>query len=1018
MKVKCMQINVGKRVGRTEEVIELAEQKKVAILLIQEPYWNGGIKLFGSNYHLIHLPDPVNRTKAMIAVDKRFAPFKPVQMTDFTDSHMATMEFKLNDKAIIMSSIYMNGNNDDGSERDISRDLIKLDRLIEKTERENNCLIIATDSNAKSSAWGDKSDSCRRGLALLEFVSANNLTIHNDIAAGPTFVNYKKAKKKKAEKKKGTERREENGVKFGSSYIDLTFSFGLRHQRVENWTCDQKRFVLDHKLIEFELVGSPEIEPTEFALDQTRFNMKKANWLLFVQVFDKLKPTIRNEVYSNEQLEKLATKLVSAIGLAMDKTVPKTKIKSKSQPWYTEQLERAKREIVELRNKIHKKKKKKKNTQEVCDLLTDLRRMNNAYGALIRSAKKEYFEKLNRVNNVTDLWKILKKAKSVRGESYSTFTKSTGEVTNDAEEIDTDLLSHFVPEDNKCFDELKNLKIAKSSNLKKLEPDELKNTMRNTLNKKAPGPDQIGNKVVKTLFDWFEAYFEQFYNLLLANNYMPKIFKRGRLIFFQKPGRSQSNAKGLRPITLLPVLGKVLEQLLIRRISDELKRRQFASDNQHGFIKGKSTSTAIEKLTKRIRSIKKRKPKYAILLALDISSAFDRINWLHLIRNLEKAGCEGCFIEAVRQLLIDREVLYDDGRRTRVRTSNVGVPQGGRASPGLWCLGMTDLLLNLTKNNIFNIAFADDLAIVLEGRSMNELQKTFEGAVLVIENWCRSAGLRLSVEKSQILNLGKCEPVQCDLTIDGKQVPVSDKIKYLGVMLDARLEWNEHIRYIEQKANKVVEVIHRMNWTTRRMRLKEKRIIYTQVALPAIAYAHKLWSPNLNYKYQRNRLTRIQRRIILALTRCYRTTSNIKLQKLIGVLDLNDELQHGIEHCNTTKTDKRKTYDAKIEDENRLHYEIEETDSKELLWFLSNHGPHRSYLKRFGLTEEESCRLCKSRSTETVEHLMRDCDATADWFPSDQSDLVGICRAVERIVGELRKIDGQNAKHDRSIEQE
>lgn len=983
-------------------MIALAEKKKISVLLIQEPYWHGGIRLFNNNYHLIHKADAVNRTKALIAVDKRFAQFKPIQLAEYTDSQMASMEFKLNGDSVIMTSIYMNGRNQDGSTRDISGDLVKLGRLIDKAERENKCLIIATDSNAKSSVWGDKSNNCKRGQALLEFISANDLTVHNDRTAGPTFVNYKKKDGKTA---------------FGSSCIDLTMSANMRSQCIERWTCDQDSFVLDHKLIEFEI--SEEAQPvlTEFQLQTQKHNLKKANWPLFVQTFDEQKPIIKDEDYTNDELEVLSESLVKAIQIALDKAAPKLKCKQSSQPWYSERLAQAKAEIDRLRKTINKKKKKRTGDEQVGQLLDRLRDLNREYGRLTRSAKQLYFGELNRVNGISDLWKVLKKAKSVRGESFTSFTKASGEVTDDADEIDDELLCHFVPENKECQQEMKNRPIAKNGRLKPLGQGELRSTMRGSLNKKAPGPDGIGNQPVKILFDWFEPYFERFYSLLLANIYMPRVLKKGRLIFFQKPGRSQNCAKGLRPITLLPVLGKVLEQLLISRINDELNRRSFISPTQHGFTKSKSTDSAIEELKKKMKGIKKRKVKYAIILALDISSAFDRINWNHLIRNLQKAGCEGCFAEAARQLLTDREILYDDGKRNRKRTTNIGVPQGGRASPGLWNLGMTDLLLNLTKNKIFNIAFADDLAVVLEARSLKELRKKFETATKVIENWCRGAELKLSAEKSQLLSLGKFSIDQNALQIDGKSVPICDKLKYLGVILDSDLKWNEHLNYMEERAAKVIQVIHKMNWMSRKMRLKEKRIIYMQVALPTIGYAHRQWFPDLRYDYQKKRLTRIQRRIILAITRCYRTTSNKKIQQLLGVLDLNEELRHRIEHKESDKLDARKAYDEKCEEKNKLHQEIELTDSKELLWFLSNHGPHRTYLKRFGLSDVETCRLCGTRSAETVEHLTRDCESTAPFMPSDLNDLTGICRAVEQIVSELRKRDRieESAKNDRSF---
>ena len=263
----------------------------------------------------------------------------------------------------------------------------------------------------------------------------------------------------------------------------------------------------------------------------------------------------------------------------------------------------------------------------------------------------------------------------------------------------------------------------------------------------------------------------------------------------------------------------------------------------------------------------------------------------------------------------------------------------------------------------------------------------------------------LSVEKSQILNLGRCEPDRSKLLIDGKQVEFSKSIKYLGIMLDPKLDWNEHIRYIEQKATKVIEVLHKVNWMCKRMRLKDKRTIYMQVAVPAIGYAHRNWFPELKYEYQRKKITRIQRRIILALTRCYRTTSNVKLQRLLGVLDLNKELQFAIDHNGADRETKRKAYDSLMEEQNQLYYEIQETRSKELLWFLSNHGPHRAYLRRFNLTDAESCRLCKSHSTETIEHLMRECEATASWLPEDKDDMEAWTEAIERIVGELRRND-------------
>ena len=187
---------------------------------------------------------------------------------------------------------------------------------------------------------------------------------------------------------------------------------------------------------------------------------------------------------------------------------------------------------------------------------------------------------------------------------------------------------------------------------------------------------------------------------------------------------------------------------MINRLNEKLAEFEFFSPNQQGFTKQKSTQTATEKVLNEVKNCKKRKTKFAVLIALDISSAFDKLNWMHVLRNLEKTGIDGCYLEAVRQLLIEREIKYDTGSETLSRMCEVGCPQGGRASPGLWLIGMNDMLTNLTRNKVKNTAFADDLALTIGANSLEKLKKKFESAIGSIEEWRRSAGLKLSAENS------------------------------------------------------------------------------------------------------------------------------------------------------------------------------------------------------------------------------------------------------------------------------
>lgn len=137
-------------------------------------------------------------------------------------------------------------------------------------------------------------------------------------------------------------------------------------------------------------------------------------------------------------------------------------------------------------------------------------------------------------------------------------------------------------------------------------------------------------------------------------------------------------------------------------------------------------------------------------------------------------------------------------------------------------------------------------------------------------------------------------------------------------MLDSDLKWNAHIDYIGQKANKTAFVMDRLNW------------------LPELTYAQKIWFNKLKFKYQDTKLTRIQRKIILAITRAYWATTNYRLHRFLGILDINEEMNIELEE--RSREEKEERYAQLLADEGRTYNEIKNTSSKESLWFMAGRG--------------------------------------------------------------------------------
>jgi hypothetical protein len=236
--------------------------------------------------------------------------------------------------------------------------------------------------------------------------------------------------------------------------------------------------------------------------------------------------------------------------------------------------------------------------------------------------------------------------------------------------------------------------------------------------KKASGPDKIENRLIRIIYNNNKNYMLDLFDLILKFGSLPKCWKIGKIIYFPKPNKKIISPADYRPITLLNNFCKIGEHLLIKRIDEKLNEISFYSQNQFGYRKNTSTINAINRLIKKIK-VNRKKFKYNILLSLDMSNAFDSINWTKIIDNLMKSNLDHCLIMAVQSLLKKRKVYVDD----KLYATEVGIPQGGKASASLWKIRFNDLLMKLDKlKNVFVIAYAD-VAVLIGSNFKNEVQR-------------------------------------------------------------------------------------------------------------------------------------------------------------------------------------------------------------------------------------------------------------------------------------------------------
>ncbi|GBN00487.1 hypothetical protein AVEN_238337-1 [Araneus ventricosus] len=113
------------------------------------------------------------------------------------------------------------------------------------------------------------------------------------------------------------------------------------------------------------------------------------------------------------------------------------------------------------------------------------------------------------------------------------------------------------------------------------EPQIIKNEIRRILKKaptkKAPGFDAIDYIVLKEVNNSFPEILHTFYNKCYQLHCFPEPLKKGIIVLFHKDGKEADKIKSYRPVTLLPTIGKVLEQILLRRLNHTLKKKNIQS---------------------------------------------------------------------------------------------------------------------------------------------------------------------------------------------------------------------------------------------------------------------------------------------------------------------------------------------------------------------------------------------------------------------------------------------------------
>ena len=220
--------------------------------------------------------------------------------------------------------------------------------------------------------------------------------------------------------------------------------------------------------------------------------------------------------------------------------------------------------------------------------------------------------------------------------------------------------------------------------------------------------------------------------------------------------------------------------------------------SQYGFRPRHSTTQAVNELVDDIATSFENK-KHTLSVFLDLSKAFDTIDHDILLKKLEWYGVRGLALEWFRSYLTNRKqyVQYKDSKSS-TNIIPCGVPQGSVLGPLLFIIYTNDLPNCLT--NCKAILFADDTTLYNSSPDIKHLYSSINSELDSLTEWFRANKLSLNVSKTHYVIFGQRQvqiPGNFNVEIANIVIEKKQFVKFLGIYTDEKLDWHEHIRYIQ-----------------------------------------------------------------------------------------------------------------------------------------------------------------------------------------------------------------------------
>ena len=842
---KILQWNLNGLQARLSHLQYLVSEENPIIVALQELKCDNNYNVYLRGYKVYKLCRGIGGGGGVCLAIHANIPSTPLQIDSDLEAVACTVRFQSTN--LNVCCVYFN------AQADVSS--VSLQNLIDSIPHPR---LILGDMNAKHPIWGSPS-SDQRGVVLNDFFSEQDLFVLNDGTC--TYFNPRTAVR---------------------SHLDVSVcDTDISHKF--SWSVYPDKFSSDH----FPLIISYDIE-TLYSTKPARWKFDNADWDMYRRVAVLPQEFLDPDIACLELVESLFNSGLEAI--------PRTSTTTKSKYccfWWNDDCKDA---VVAARRQLRVVYR-----SASPNAVDEYYRLNAAACQTMLYYKRlnwrEFLGTVNMYTSLTKIWRVIR-ALSGQSRSFSPIVLSIdGQCVSDpnlvAEQFGK-FFSMISSNDNYSEDFL--LHKIESEFHDIVFPDTGRETYNLAFTKRemddaldsctdsSPGIDGITYSMLSNLSVEQRSTLLRFFNYLWSNDLFPEEWRTALVLPFIKPTKPPMALSSYRPISLTSCICKLLEKMVLVRLTAYLEKYNFIKVFQSGFRKLHSTLDPLVRFESAIQETFM-KDEYLVAVFLDLEKAYDMV-WKHLVlKIMSEMGLKGHLPNFIKNFLSDRKIKIKIGEViTRAFSLENGLPQGSVLS----CLLFTMVINSIFDgtDDILKSIFCDDGLFWATGDKLPKVLATIQSALDALSDWCNYHGPKISVTKTHFNIFTKKRNIPNDITLLMNDSPLvrQKTVKYLGVYFDQGLTWKKHIHYVKdccQKPLALMSNVASRDWGGDRKTLK---LMFTSLVRSRIDYASFLYSTA--WKGHLGKLDAVQYRAIRIITGNFRNCITDNLEAEANILPL------------------------------------------------------------------------------------------------------------------------------------